>query len=175
MVEEWKNIPKSLYQASNIGRIKSLDVSIICKDGSKKSYESKILSLATNRNGYKICSIIIDGKRKTCSVHRLVATSFKGFQKSLEVNHIDGNKLNNCVDNLEWVTRQQNIDHSMKSNLHWALKGQDHKMRKIDDMTALAIKTMISAGFKQSKIFNGLKISKHIVYDIKRNKTWKHI
>ena len=64
-------------------------------------------------HGYKKVSILYDGEQKTVSVHRMVAILYIPNPDNLpEVNHKDGNKANNTVDNLEWVTRQENIIHS---------------------------------------------------------------
>lgn len=71
------------------------------------------LKPSKNKGGYWFCTIMMNGKRKTLSVARAVAIVFvDGYKPSLEVNHIDGNKDNNCYTNLEWVTHDENIRHS---------------------------------------------------------------
>lgn len=70
------------------------------------------------RNGYKVVCLSNNGKQKTIYVHRLVANAYFGApEKGMQINHIDGNKHNNDVSNLEYVTAQYNIAH------YWALKG----------------------------------------------------
>lgn len=79
----------------------------------------KTLSYSTNHKGYYLCSMSVNkGRRKTASVHRLVALAFidNPYNKE-QVNHIDGNKINNSVHNLEWVTNQENMTHSWETNL----------------------------------------------------------
>lgn len=71
----------------------------------KKYYHHKLL-----QNGYKLITL---SKKKTYSIHRLVAETFlENPENKLEVNHKDSNRANNSVDNLEWVTKSENIQHS---------------------------------------------------------------
>jgi hypothetical protein len=72
------------------------------------------------KNGYFSYNLTMpDGSKKRCYAHRLVAEAFipKDNERKIEVNHIDGNKLNNCVDNLEWVTPQENQRHALATEL----------------------------------------------------------
>ena len=107
MQEIWKDVKEfeGYYQISNFGRLKSFKV----------DNAGKILKL-TNRNGdyFSVVLCGIGKKNKSTRIHRLVAEAFIPNPENLpEINHIDGNKQNNCVDNLEWVTRQENLIHSM--------------------------------------------------------------
>lgn len=71
-----------------------------------------------NRSGYLVVKLCRDGFEKQCSVHRLVASAFyDNPDQSLEVNHIDGNKENNHIGNLEWVTRSENLKHAYNHGL----------------------------------------------------------
>ena len=110
--EIWKDVKnyEGLYQVSNYGRVKSLNFDRIKKEKIMKSYVDKI--------GYYSIRLCKNGKSKLVRVHRLVAESFlQRPNKNTEVNHIDGNKLNNFVDNLEWVTHKENMIHAFKNNL----------------------------------------------------------
>lgn len=118
MKEIWKGIEgyESIYQISNLGRIKS---------------KIKILSPHISNCGY--LRIIL--KNKHYSIHRLVAKAFiPNPNNKPQVNHIDGNKTNNCVNNLEWVTASENQIHNYK-NLHLkpsmlGKKGKNHVASK---------------------------------------------
>ena len=78
----------------------------------------KELKQWVTRDGYCMVRLCRNGYEKSCSVHRLVADAFfDGDHNGYEVNHIDGNKQNNFVGNLEWVTRSENLQHSYKANL----------------------------------------------------------
>lgn len=99
--EEWKDVIDylDLYQVSNLGRIKSM------KTG-------RILKNIRNIEGYLTINLFKDGEGTNLRVHRLVAQAFiPNPENKPEVNHIDENKTNNRVDNLEWVTRGENNTH----------------------------------------------------------------
>lgn len=119
MQEIWKDVEgyEGLYQVSNLGNIKSLNRyvnSVVGKNG-KKIINGKIIK-TTNRNGYKIVGLSKFNKRKSLAVHRLVCEAFIRKIKSEEVvNHIDYDKTNNNLKNLEIVTQLQNVTHSIKN------------------------------------------------------------
>lgn len=76
------------------------------------------LKQTVNRYGYCMVKLCQNGYEKNCSVHRLVADAFfDGDHSGYDVNHIDGNKQNNFIGNLEWATRGENIKHAYKINL----------------------------------------------------------
>ena len=110
--EIWKDIEgyEGRYKISNKGRVLSL--SRYKQNHTKKQYvEEKIISnYINNKNGYVYVYLCKDGKYKNCRIHRLVAETFipnpNGFP---QVNHIDGDKTNNNVENLEWCTASYNI------------------------------------------------------------------
>lgn len=129
MEEVWKDIVgyEGLYQISNLGEVKRLEkeFSHIAKDErigkrSQGAYsrttklEEKILKGIKTDKGYLAVGLIKDGKSKKFRVHRLVAMMFiPNPHNKLEVNHIDGNKENNSVDNLEWSTGKENRQHAL--------------------------------------------------------------
>lgn len=100
---------------------------IIVNTDYRMSGQSCILKQTTNRYGYKTVCLYSDKIRKTYKVHRLVALAFIPNPLNLkEVNHINGNKNDNSVGNLEWCDRTQNMRHAVKYGLHYALKGEEH-------------------------------------------------
>lgn len=122
--EIWKDIPnyEEYYQASNYGRIRSLDRIIYMnhRNGkiAKHYFKGKILSTRINNIGYVKVDLTKNKNQKTFSVHRLVAETFIPNPNSLpQVNHKDGNKLNNNVNNLEWCDAFQNQQHALKTGL----------------------------------------------------------
>lgn len=117
-MEVWKDIAgyEGLYQISNFGNVKSFYMWNINKYIKRK--QPKILKLTENEHGYYRVSLIKNKKRKHKRVHRLVAEAFiPNIENKPQVNHIDGNKQNNCVDNLEWATRDENMKHAWRTGL----------------------------------------------------------
>jgi hypothetical protein len=112
-MEIWKEIKdyEGLYEVSNYGRVKRLE-SLVKNKHSYRLVKEKILSIPS----YHYQSVFLsNGKVKQHYVHRLVATAFLSNSLNKEqVNHIDGNKLNNHVSNLEWVSQSENMKHIFK-------------------------------------------------------------
>lgn len=116
MEEIWKDIAgyEGRYQVSNFGRVKSLERRCRTKTYTRKVPE-KIYAQAIDSYGYLIVSLHLDGKKKTRTVHRLVAEAFIPNPNNLkEVNHKDENKKNNAVWNLEWCTVKYNQDYGTR-------------------------------------------------------------
>ena len=138
--ESWKDIPgfEGKYQISNRGRIKSLDREGISRNGRRYHRTERILKTSPNTSGYP--SVVVDngvdssGRRKVTVLHphRLVAELFiPNDHNKREVNHKDGIKTNNNVDNLEWVTPSENVQHAFNTGLAVAKKGVDANRAKI--------------------------------------------
>lgn len=126
MIEIWKDIKgfENIYQISNYGRIKSY----------KKNKEGKILKNTNKKGDY--LSVILQYKDniKYTRIHRLVALAFIPNPNNYnEINHIDGNKQNNHVENLEWCTHKQNFEHAKKIGL-WKYN-KPYKSKKIRQFT----------------------------------------
>ena len=109
--EVWKPIPgyEGLYEASSLGRIRSLDkvVRSARSRSGKRTRRGRILQTSVSNKGREHLTLWKDGHAKTMLVHRLVAAAFLG-PSSLTVNHRDENPLNNSVENLEWCTSKYN-------------------------------------------------------------------
>lgn len=108
-MEEWKDIQgyDGLYQVSSYGRVKRIFY--------KKNKSNTILKPAKDCCGYMRCSLCKDSVSKTYKVHRLVAQAFIPNGENNEVNHKNGLRDDNRVENLEWVTHLTNIRHSINS------------------------------------------------------------
>lgn len=90
----------------------------ICEDGRVYSRISHKFLKPCDNNGYKTVTIVLDGKHKRFSLHRLIAETFIYNPEDKPcVNHKDGNKANNSVDNLEWCTHKENSNHAVKTGL----------------------------------------------------------
>lgn len=132
MLEVWKDIPnyEGLYQISNLGNVKSL---CFGARNIRKSNIVKLLHQSPNNLGYHKVELYKDGKSKMFYVHRLVAISFiPNPDNKPQINHKDGNKDNNTVDNLEWVTSKENLHHAVETGLRRRsqMKGITGKLNK---------------------------------------------
>ena len=115
-IEYWEKIPNlNNYYASNLGRIKSIK-RYVNIDKKERLIKEKILKPIQKKAGYLVVNITLP-KRKQYLVHRLIALTFLG-DSDLHVNHIDLDKTNNKVLNLEWVTPKENILHSIKEGVN---------------------------------------------------------
>lgn len=113
--EIWKDIHEyeGYYQVSNIGRVRSLDRKTRHREGMLRNVRGRNIKTCPNKLGYLYVLLTKNGNRASKSVHRLVAEAFiKNPKKYPEVNHINEQKADNRVGNLEWCTGQQNTEHS---------------------------------------------------------------
>ena len=174
MEEIWKPIKnyETLYEVSNLGNIKSYDKYIPNRHGTKTFKKSKLISSCNNGNGYLQVKLSKNGKRKAFYVHRLVCDAFLGnLDSNLEVNHIDCDKSNNKLDNLEIISHKENMIHAYNNNLLYP-----HFNFKINETIAKEIKKLYMIdNLKQYEICKKLQLSKSIVQGVCSGKTWKHV
>lgn len=167
--EQWKPIKnyEGMYEISNFGRVKSLK-----RKSNKKEF---IRKLSTNvRKGYKCITLTKNSKRKTFTIHRLVALHFiPNPENKPQVNHKDGVKKNNYAWNFEWVTNAENRKHAMDNGII-DLKGENGpnaklKNKDVFDMRKLAKFFMF---IELAIIFN---VHPTTVFYIVHGKTWKNL
>jgi hypothetical protein len=112
-LEVWKDIPgyEGLYQVSNLGRVKSLPKEQITANGVVKKYDGKILKGSTTTSGYRLIVLCVNRNVKAYTIHQLVAMSFLNHKPDghkLVIDHINDNKSDNRVENLQIVTQRVN-------------------------------------------------------------------
>ena len=132
MEEVWKDIKgyENLYQVSNYGNVKSLDRYIKNKNGKMQFYNEKILR-PNDSKGYLKVTLSKNNRQRTFRIHVLVAKTFiSNPENKPEVNHKDGNKHNNHIDNLEWNTRRENEIHAYQKGLAKPSKKQKEAVAK---------------------------------------------
>ena len=173
-MELWKDIEgfEGIYQISNKGRVKSLARQ--CGTCYKKEF---IRKLSFTKDGYVKIRLIGNGKDITTRVHRLVAKAFIPNPLNKEtVNHIDGNKHNNCVENLEWMDRKEQLHHAYKNDLRKAKTGALNVQAKLDSEQVEHIRSIYKKGDKKygsvslGKIYN---VSHRTILNIVNSKTYR--
>lgn len=150
--EIWKpTYVNPFYLISNKGRIRNLDRPIWCKQNNSYSIRKGKMLKPSNKNSKKYWRIRIPevngtGKGKIYSIHRLVAIAFIPNPQNLpQINHIDGNKDNNCVENLEWCDNSYNQKHAYKNGLKNRAKMSAHSsFRKLAEDQVAFIKKVYS-------------------------------
>lgn len=132
---------------------------------------------ARGSGGYHRVSLSTPEGRKFLMVHRLMLESFNPIPNSAEmqVNHIDGNKDNNSLQNLEWCTRTENIQHSVRMHLRDNMpKGENASCVKLTEKQVLEICELLQSGtLSLAAIGERYGVSKHAIFDIKRKRSWK--
>ena len=173
--EIWKDIKgyEGFYQVSNLGRVKSLERFVNGKFAGNKSFKKSVmLKQCYYGQFYYNVQLNINGHHKTIAVHRLVAKAFiPNPENKKQVNHIDGNKLNNNVKNLEWATSKENINHAYQIGLSKS-EGTNHYLSKLNKEDVLFIR---NSDLPNRELSNKYGVSMSCVQRIKRRERYKNI
>ena len=158
-MEQWKDVYfiengieydyRGLYQVNNRGIVKSLG------NGNSNNSKEKILKAAKNKEGYQAVFLYKEGNKKMFRVHRLVAHMFiynDDPEHKVEVNHIDENKENNSVENLEWCTKEYNLNHGTRNERLGKASGKA-RSRKVIGYSLISTKVIILKSTQQAKKF----------------------
>lgn len=173
--EIWKDVPgyEGLYQASNCGRIRSLDRVVKFKDGRQSFKKGVVLAHEIRKDETHKVKISKNNNSKCVAVHRIIALAFIPNPNSLpQVNHIDGSRHNNNVDNLEWITISGNIKHAYDMGLLKPTIGEKHPRAKL---TESDVRSILNDNRPHNEIAKDYGVKRSTVYDIKSRKRWKHI
>lgn len=170
-MEVWKDIEEfdNRYQVSNLGRVRSLYNN---KQVMRK--EPYILKIIEDRYGYNRVSITLYRKNHLKSIHRLVANCFlEKIENKDQVNHIDGNKKNNSIENLEWCNHLENMQHASLLGLIKGLKGEKCPTSKLNQLQIDEIRELYKCGKTQTELSRTYNISQGQIGRIVRNERWK--
>ena len=170
--EEWRDIPEFIgYEVSSLGRVRSTNR----LSGKRRGLiQGKELVQTPNRKGYPEVRLFKDSKSTAKVVHRLVANAFisNDYSKS-QVNHKDGNKLNNKASNLEWMNNSENQKHAYKLGLQPSRAGEGNSRATITDKDVTTIKELYNSGKTIKEVSELMDVSIFAVRQIISGRSWK--
>lgn len=170
--EVWKDIPNlaGRYQVSNLGRIKGL---IKCR----RFKHPRILKPNLGGKGYNYVMISHNPKRIiSTAIHRLVMLAFIGERPERYcVNHKNGIKTDNRLENLEYVTQAKNVQHAFETGLIQARKGEKCPNAKLNESDVKIIREELLKNISYQNIARRFSVSPTAIRDIKQGRTWKHL
>lgn len=170
--EEWRPVVghEEWYAVSNWGRVKRIKAS-------RRAYAGRLLSHNTlTKHGYAEILICKNGQQERAKIHRLVAFAFIGNPPGAhyEINHKDGNKANNHVSNLEWVTRQENSQHAVRLGLANRAHGSKHPYVKLTEEEVLKIRAARNV-VRQKDLAVQYNVGQPQISRIHRKASWKYV
>ena len=179
MIETWFPIDGygGAYEVSDHGRVRSIARTRVFTDGRTRAYPSVILAGQVGTHGYRAVALAdgVDNTR-TVVVHRLVAEAFlPEMPGKTWVNHIDGDKLNNAVSNLEWCTPKENTEHMMANGLARFARGSETGMAKLSESDVVVIRSLALRGVLQKKLAANFGVAAPVISNICARKAWKHV
>ena len=175
--EVWKDIEgyEGKYQVSNLGRVRSLDRYPLFKDGRKRLLKGQVLKPVKDHNGRLYVKLSNnENVRRNKSIPRMVATAFLGSPEDalLEVNHIDGNPLNNHIKNLEWTTRKENMKHAFDNDLFRTGEDSPHNKVLISDVEDI-FKLKFIESKSNKEIATIYHVSRQTIDSIIKGESWQ--
>ena len=165
-MEIWKNVVgfEEQYEISNLGNLRSKERFVKHWRGGERKYKSNFKNIRLNDHGYFRCNLKNEGKRYDFTIHRLVALAFIPNEENKPfINHKNGIKTDNRVENLEWCNQSENVTHAVKNRL---IK------TKLTDEQAKKIFNSQLSNRKLAEIYD---INHSIVWRIKNKKAYKHL
>lgn len=169
MLEQWKSLKGLVvngdnYEVSNLGNIRHVS-------------SNKLRKPAKNNKGYQLVCLYQNNKVKGYLLHRLVALAFiPNIDNKPEVNHLDGNKENNVVTNLEWSTRTDNLRHAIDTGLQDVARGSNAGGAKLTEEIVREIRNLFASGTRtQKQLSEQFGVSRRSVTNIINRTNWKHV
>ena len=174
IMEIWKEVKgyNGVYFVSNKGRVRSIDHYCEGRKGNGKQ-TGRILKQSKCYKGYLRVSLNCNKKKFTTGAHRLVAQAFiLNSENKSQVNHINGIKDDNIVENLEWCTNKENQIHAVKNNLNNPNYGEKHHNSKLSNKDVLNVRSLNKIGFTNKQLAEDYNVSQTAMSNILRNKTY---
>lgn len=158
----WKQIKDYDYEVSLNGEVRRI---------SNKQVKKPYLI----HNGYWAVQLNINGKRKGYLIHRLIAENFLPNPDNKPfVNHIDSDRTNNSLNNLEWCTHQENVIHSYKQGFSSNL-GSKNGFSKLNEELVKEIRKRHSLGETNKQIATDIGVSENCIQQVTKRINWKHL
>lgn len=165
--ETWRSIPgyENRYEVSDMGRVRSF----------ARGWDGKIRTPVSDGRGYLTVVLAMDRKRRSIKLHQIVMLAFVGSPPDgFEINHKNGSKADCRLENLEYVTHSENIQHAFDTGLEISMKGERHHQHKLTEAEAREVFALCKT-MKQRDIAARFGISQIAVSKINRKVNWKHI
>ena len=178
MQEIWKPVPgfEGRYDVSNMGNVRTVGRFINAPRGRERWIQERNLSTHITTRGYVQTMFKIGTKNIHQLIHRVVASAFIQNPHELpQVNHIDGDKTNNHVENLEWCTSQDNCTHARREKLYEQARGERGGGAKLTNEEVLFIRTRLASGETHTAIANDYSISRTVITRIANGTRWATI
>ena len=137
--------------------------------------KEKILKARADNKGYLRVVLHKNNKPYEHKIHRLVAEAFiPKIEDKNYINHINGDKADNRIENLEWVTLSENTKHAFDTGLK-SHKGEKHPQSKLKEQDIYEIFNLYYKGYKRKQIAPIFNVSHYTITDVLNRKSWKHI
>ena len=179
-VEIWRGVEgfEDSYQVSNKSRVRSIDRTIINSIGSVYNLKGKILNPMNPENRYPLVCMRGKGIKASKTIHRLVANAFiPNPENKPQINHKNGIKSDNRIENLEWCTASENGLHAYKENLITPLYGSKSPTSILTEENVLSVKRLFrrNRNFHRGRVALKLGVSNSTITSIIKNKNWNHL
>jgi hypothetical protein len=169
-MSKWSSVVgyEGLYEVSDSGMVRRIP--------GYRCPNYRVLSSNLNTYGYPKVHLCKENKRKTRNIHRLVAEAFiPNPGNKPQVNHINGDKEDNRVENLEWVTPKENTQHALKRGLANKREGSHNGYSKLNEEDVKEIFSLRQKGFSNSEISNRFNVDPSLISKVCGKTIWKHV
>lgn len=176
MAETWRCVGgyEGFYEVSNLGRVRSLNRTVISTTGISQRRKGKLLATRVISSGYEAVVLFKAQKLKNLQVHRLVAQAFIPNPQNFPfVLHLDDNKRNNKATNLRWGSHQHNMQDMVSKGRQ--VQGTRSRSAKLTESDVTEIRKLLSQGWVQTAIACKFNVNQTVISAINTGKTWFHL
>ena len=178
MQEEWMPVLgfEDRYLVSDLGNVQMLGRWVACRGGSKRWLAPKRKVAQVTLRGYLETTFKVGRRDKHVLIHRLVAEAFiPNCEQLPQVNHKDGNKLNNQTTNLEWCTSQENCVHARVERLYEQARGERAGGAKLTNEQVIEIRSRLLSGETHESISKDYPVQRPVISRIASGERWASV